>query len=179
MTSHPCYSIVDCSNYWFWAVWHDLGSCWFGDGIPFAYGRAKTRDLAIAAAQEALGHPGQITHERFAAQWQKILAERRHHAKAKASFNTNTLPNEAGAASTFPRYSAQSGRPHTNPVYAPQLQTLSLQWPFTQQQLLTAYRQKLRETHPDLGGTAEALIAVCEAYQLLKGLLDQQPLRSF
>ena len=47
------------------------------------------------------------------------------------------------------------------------LEVLRLNFPFTKQELKSAYRKRALETHPDSGGTAEAFRKVHTAYQVL------------
>lgn len=47
------------------------------------------------------------------------------------------------------------------------LEILQLSFPFTKEELKSAYRRKSLETHPDTGGTAEAFRKVNNAYQVL------------
>ncbi len=47
------------------------------------------------------------------------------------------------------------------------LEVLQLSFPFTKEELKSAYRIKSLETHPDTGGTAEAFRRVHDAYQIL------------
>ena len=51
--------------------------------------------------------------------------------------------------------------------YQYHLQLLQLKFPFTKEELKSAYRRKSLETHPDAGGTAEAFRKVNHAYQVL------------
>lgn len=51
--------------------------------------------------------------------------------------------------------------------YQGYLEVLQLSFPFTYQELKSAYRRRARETHPDSGGTAEAFREVHAAYQIL------------
>jgi len=51
--------------------------------------------------------------------------------------------------------------------YQYHLQLLQLKFPFTKEELKSAYRKKSLETHPDAGGTAEAFRQVNHAYQVL------------
>lgn len=51
--------------------------------------------------------------------------------------------------------------------YQYHLQLLQLKFPFTKEELKSAYRKKSLETHPDTGGTAEAFRKVSHAYQVL------------
>ena len=51
--------------------------------------------------------------------------------------------------------------------YQYHLQLLQLKFPFTKEELKSAYRRKSLETHPDAGGTAEAFRQVNHAYQVL------------
>lgn len=52
-------------------------------------------------------------------------------------------------------------------MYRTHLEILKINFPFTKQELKTAYRKKALETHPDSGGTAEAFRAVFTAYEVL------------
>ena len=52
-------------------------------------------------------------------------------------------------------------------VHHTYLQILGLTFPFTLQELKSAYRRRAIETHPDNGGTAEAFRSVHTAYQTL------------
>ena len=52
-------------------------------------------------------------------------------------------------------------------IYRTHLEILQVQFPFSKQELKTAYRKKALETHPDSGGTAEAFRAVNTAYEIL------------
>lgn len=64
--------------------------------------------------------------------------------------------------------------PPPNPL-DPYLQTLKLSYPYTIEQLNRAYRQRARETHPDLpGGNQTEFIRVYEAYEALKQALQSQ-----
>ncbi|MBV6627304.1 MAG: J domain-containing protein [Rivularia sp. (in: Bacteria)] len=51
--------------------------------------------------------------------------------------------------------------------YQYHLQLLQLKFPFTKEELKSAYRKKSLETHPDAGGTAEAFRQINHAYQVL------------
>lgn len=64
--------------------------------------------------------------------------------------------------------------PPPNPL-EPYLQILRLSHPYTIEQLNRAYRQRARETHPDLpGGNQAEFIRVYEAYEALKHALKSQ-----
>ena len=52
-------------------------------------------------------------------------------------------------------------------IYRSYLELLKVSFPFTKQELKSAYRKKALETHPDGGGTAEAFRQVHTAYQVL------------
>jgi hypothetical protein len=52
------------------------------------------------------------------------------------------------------------------------LKTLSLQMPFSKDQLKKAYRDAARKAHPDMGGTHEKAILVNLAYEVLQKHLD-------
>ncbi len=52
-------------------------------------------------------------------------------------------------------------------TYRSYLELLRVSFPFTQQELKSAYRKRALETHPDSGGTAEAFREVHTAYQVL------------
>lgn len=52
----------------------------------------------------------------------------------------------------------------------PQLSTLRLSYPFTEQELNHAFRTRAFECHPDTGGNASNFIAVKDAYDLLSPL---------
>ena len=52
-------------------------------------------------------------------------------------------------------------------IYRSYLELLKITFPFTKQELKSAYRKKALETHPDSGGTAEAFRRVNTAYQVL------------
>ena len=52
-------------------------------------------------------------------------------------------------------------------VYQSYLELLKITFPFTKQELKSAYRKRALETHPDSGGTAEAFRRVNTAYQVL------------
>ena len=52
-------------------------------------------------------------------------------------------------------------------IYQSYLELLKVSFPFTKQELKSAYRKKALETHPDGGGTAEAFREVHTAYQVL------------
>ena len=52
-------------------------------------------------------------------------------------------------------------------TYRSYLELLKVSFPFTKQELKSAYRKKALETHPDSGGTAEAFREVNTAYQVL------------
>ncbi|MEM1394606.1 MAG: J domain-containing protein, partial [Cyanobacteria bacterium P01_H01_bin.150] len=54
--------------------------------------------------------------------------------------------------------------------YQYHLQLLQLKFPFTKEELKSAYRRKSLETHPDAGGTAEAFRQVNYAYQVLSNV---------
>jgi hypothetical protein len=53
------------------------------------------------------------------------------------------------------------------------LNTLSLESPFTLLELKSAYRKAALKTHPDLGGSEKAFIAVDQAYDFLKSLAKE------
>jgi hypothetical protein len=55
-------------------------------------------------------------------------------------------------------------------IYQSYLELLKVNFPFTKQELKSAYRKKALETHPDGGGTAEAFRQVHTAYQVLSHL---------
>jgi hypothetical protein len=48
---------------------------------------------------------------------------------------------------------------------------LGLEFPFTKEQLVSAYRRMTLSNHPDGGGDAKSFISIHEAYQTLKGYL--------
>ena len=52
-------------------------------------------------------------------------------------------------------------------TYRSYLELLRVSFPFTHQELKSAYRKRALETHPDSGGTAEAFREVHTAYQVL------------
>lgn len=52
-------------------------------------------------------------------------------------------------------------------TYQSYLKTLKISFPFTKQELKSAYRKRALETHPDSGGTAEEFREVNTAYQIL------------
>ena len=52
-------------------------------------------------------------------------------------------------------------------TYRSYLELLRVSFPFTKQELKSAYRKRALETHPDSGGTAEAFREVHTAYQIL------------
>jgi DnaJ domain len=56
--------------------------------------------------------------------------------------------------------------------YESYLKTLKISFPFTKEELKTAYRKRALETHPDTGGTGEDFRAVYTAYQILLVLLS-------
>lgn len=65
---------------------------------------------------------------------------------------------------------SNNGNSTTPPPPSPyqyHLQLLQLKFPFTKEELKSAYRRKSLETHPDAGGTAEAFRKVNHAYQVL------------
>ena len=67
-------------------------------------------------------------------------------------------------------YSHKSTTPPPPPPPSPHqyhLQLLQLKFPFTKEELKSAYRRKSLETHPDAGGTAEAFRQINHAYQVL------------
>ncbi|GAB4379671.1 MAG: hypothetical protein Kow00121_34250 [Elainellaceae cyanobacterium] len=183
-----CYSITGDKTRWFWAVWHDIGCCWFSDTEPFAYGRARTREQAIADAEEAIGITAVLTDECFAAEWKAIIDRRRHQAQV-ARFAANHQPHthqDTAVSNKFKKGDRQNTwRKHLpkeipdahlrqlEQKYAEQLQLFALTLPFTTQQLSEAYRKLARETHPDAGGNAEAFLAIFNAYQLLKEIAEQ------
>lgn len=55
-------------------------------------------------------------------------------------------------------------------IYRNYLELLKISFPFTKQELKSAYRKKALETHPDSGGTAETFREVHTAYQVLSHL---------
>jgi DnaJ domain len=62
-----------------------------------------------------------------------------------------------------------------NPLQ-PYLYLLRLQFPYTLEQLNHAYRQRARETHPDVrGGSTRDFLRVREAYEVLKKALELKP----
>ncbi|HIK33947.1 MAG TPA: J domain-containing protein [Oscillatoriales cyanobacterium M59_W2019_021] len=59
-----------------------------------------------------------------------------------------------------------------NPLQ-PYLYHLRLPYPYTLEQLNQAYRQRARETHPDVrGGSTQEFLQVREAYEVLKTALE-------
>lgn len=57
----------------------------------------------------------------------------------------------------------------------PYLYTLRLSFPYTREQLNQAYRQRARETHPDIpGGSEREFIQVRKAYEILKEELQTE-----
>ncbi|NJM22726.1 MAG: J domain-containing protein [Richelia sp. SM1_7_0] len=60
--------------------------------------------------------------------------------------------------------STHKSSPHQ---YYYHLEVLQLSFPFTKEELKSAYRKKSLTTHPDTGGTAEAFRKVHNAYQVL------------
>ncbi len=54
-------------------------------------------------------------------------------------------------------------------IYRSYLEVLRIDFPFTKQELKSAYRKRALETHPDSGGTASAFREVHTAYQVLLG----------
>lgn len=68
--------------------------------------------------------------------------------------------------------------PEFNPLH-PYLYLLRLPFPYTLEQLNQAYRQRARETHPDVrGGSTGEFLRVRQAYEILKKALDLQSLES-
>lgn len=67
------------------------------------------------------------------------------------------------------RQQHQRQKQHNKQPFAYQnyLDALKLTYPVTLSELKTAYRQRAKETHPDLGGTAEAFRQVNTAYEVL------------
>ncbi|MGB3199956.1 MAG: J domain-containing protein [Nodosilinea sp.] len=183
-----CYSIVHCEHQWFWAAWRDLGCCWFADAEPFAYGRAKTSEQAIADARDASGLTAVQTHGCFAAEWKASLDRRKRRtaagsrdARDQTAYGQSPSPKSppnSGTHHQTRRPPASTDRSKALPLrqleqtYAAQLRLLALTVPFTRGQLNDAYRKRARETHPDQGGTPEAFMAIAAAYQRLKAIAD-------
>lgn len=65
-----------------------------------------------------------------------------------------------------------------NPLQ-PYLYLLRLPFPYTLEQLNQAYRQRARETHPDVrGGSTDEFLQVRQAYEVLKKALDLKATQS-
>ena len=54
----------------------------------------------------------------------------------------------------------------------PWLKDLKLTWPVTQVDITTAFRKLALETHPDMGGSDQAFIAVKRAYDQLRKMVN-------
>lgn len=55
------------------------------------------------------------------------------------------------------------------------LEVLGLRWPVTVVDVTNAYRNKVKLTHPDVGGTTEAFIAVKKAHEIITEWFDEEP----
>ena len=51
--------------------------------------------------------------------------------------------------------------------YGPACAVLGLHWPVNREQVKRAYREKSKQAHPDVGGSADEFSAVQEAYEVL------------
>lgn len=60
------------------------------------------------------------------------------------------------------------GRPQSRPAPSTHLTALGLQPGYTPDELKAAYRQRVRETHPDVGGSAEEFRKVQAAWEALR-----------
>lgn len=69
------------------------------------------------------------------------------------------------------KHEPYSSKPQNNFPYQHYLDALNLSFPITLEQLKRAYRQKAKETHPDLGGSAEAFRLVNTAYSVLSQVI--------
>ena len=87
-------------------------------------------------------HQQHQSHQR-----QQHQSHQKHHQRQQQHHHSSTQQ------STFP--------------YQHYLDALNLSYPITREQLKCAYRQKAKETHPDLGGSPEAFRLINTAYEFL------------
>jgi len=60
----------------------------------------------------------------------------------------------------------------TEALHAAYAEILDVAWPCTAEELDAAYRQAVKQAHPDAGGTNEQFVRVQRAYELLKSAME-------
>ncbi len=80
--------------------------------------------------------------------------------------NTHRSQREQQRQQTKSSHSSKRTFPYQN-----YLDALNISFPVTPEELKSAYRKRAKETHPDLGGTAEAFRQVNTAYEVLVNVI--------
>ena len=145
-----------------WCAW------WTGEPTvkpfrpPDAWGGgAHTEDEARAMAERAAGMPLVMIDGHWAGAWKRVLAGRPPFPK-EGPTEQGGGPRAEGAAST-----------RTRPVDPHAL--LDIDATASLAQVKAAFRKKALEHHPDVGGSAEAFMAIKRAYD---GIVKRRARRS-